>query len=209
MIYGKDEFGKPAKSHDHAFYLPTDEDEDGRIDHVTVYAPGRFSRNDLSAIDQLRSLSFGKEGEAEEGERGKLRRPTTHRLMLINLSPNVDFGPPLFGSSTTWLSATPYLGPSHIGIRGKSRFMRKSITREWRRMQARRSDLRNVELQQVSEVTNRHPRALEFRRARSKRGERYRPSGYYRLTFSLPIQGPICLGYASHFGMGLFAAVTE
>ena len=66
VIYGKDESGDPARSHNHAFYLPSDEDKDGRIDHVTIYAAGHFSRNDVSAIDRLRSLSFGKEGEADE-----------------------------------------------------------------------------------------------------------------------------------------------
>ena len=28
-----------------------------------------------------------------------------------------------------------------------------------------------------------------------------------RLTFATTISGPLCLGYASHFGLGLFAAV--
>ncbi len=28
-----------------------------------------------------------------------------------------------------------------------------------------------------------------------------------RLTFARPVCGPLCLGYASHFGLGLFAAV--
>src|SRR5207244_419852 len=65
ILQGKDENGDPARSHIHAFYLPTDEDRDGRIDHITVYAAGRFSRDDVSALDRLRSLSFGKEGEAD------------------------------------------------------------------------------------------------------------------------------------------------
>jgi hypothetical protein len=47
--------GDPARSHDHAFYLPSDEDGDGRIDHVTIYAAGKFSRDDLSALDRSRS----------------------------------------------------------------------------------------------------------------------------------------------------------
>ena len=43
IIHGKDENGDPARSHDDAFFLPTDVDKDGRIDHVTIYAAGRFS----------------------------------------------------------------------------------------------------------------------------------------------------------------------
>jgi len=30
-----------------------------------------------------------------------------------------------------------------------------------------------------------------------------------RLTFSVPVAGPIALGYASHFGLGLFAAEPD
>jgi len=30
-----------------------------------------------------------------------------------------------------------------------------------------------------------------------------------RLTFAEPVAGPLCLGYASHYGLGLFAAVPQ
>lgn len=49
-------------------------------------------------------------------------------------------------------------------------------------------------------------RSLQFRRARNKAGDDgySRPFGTLRLTFSAPVTGPLCLGYACHFGMGLF-----
>jgi hypothetical protein len=37
---GKDGGGKIEGSHDHAYFLPTDEDYDGRIDHLTLVASG-------------------------------------------------------------------------------------------------------------------------------------------------------------------------
>ena len=40
-LSGKDASGKPLSGHRHAFYLPTDEDGDGRLDHLTVWTPGR------------------------------------------------------------------------------------------------------------------------------------------------------------------------
>ena len=40
MLSGKDAAGKPLKGHHHAFYVPTDEDGDGRLDHLTVWTPG-------------------------------------------------------------------------------------------------------------------------------------------------------------------------
>ncbi|MFZ4394834.1 MAG: hypothetical protein ACOYOU_04320 [Kiritimatiellia bacterium] len=30
-----------------------------------------------------------------------------------------------------------------------------------------------------------------------------------RLTFAAPVAGQLCLGYASHFGLGVFAGVQE
>lgn len=49
-------------------------------------------------------------------------------------------------------------------------------------------------------------RSLQFRRARNRPGDDgySRPFGTLRLTFSAPVHGPLCLGYACHFGMGLF-----
>lgn len=32
----------------------------------------------------------------------------------------------------------------------------------------------------------------------------YRAAAMFRLSFSQPIQGPLSLGYANHFGMGRF-----
>ena len=43
VFSGKDEQGIPIRGdHGHAFYLPTDEDGDGRLDHLTVFAQGGF-----------------------------------------------------------------------------------------------------------------------------------------------------------------------
>lgn len=32
----------------------------------------------------------------------------------------------------------------------------------------------------------------------------YRPGGSWRLTFAEPVSGPLALGFACHFGLGLF-----
>jgi hypothetical protein len=52
------------------------------------------------------------------------------------------------------------------------------------------------------------PRAHTFRRSRARDGgEGYqRPCGLFRLCFEGDVAGPICLGYTSHFGLGLFSA---
>ena len=42
-----------SRDHDHAFWWPTDEDDDGFIDHVTVYARGGFAGHEVDALRRL------------------------------------------------------------------------------------------------------------------------------------------------------------
>lgn len=225
IIHGKDEEGNPAKSHNHAFYLPTDEDCDGRIDHVTIYAAGQFSRDDVSALDRLRSLSFGKEGEAEEDGTGISRRRTTHRLLLIGLDREKPVGASPFGPANVWVSATPYIAFRHLKARGKKRddraflereampeFMQHVLGEDWEQ----RSDLAHLAKPEIAFLPDPltalgwRYRSLQFRRARNRsRDDGYsREFGAFRLTFREAVAGPICLGYACHFGMGVFRPAT-
>ncbi len=221
MIHGKDEHGAPARSHDHAFYLPTDEDRDGRIDHVTVFAAGLFSRDDISALDRLRSISYGNEGEAAE-DGGTRRRRTTHRLLLIGLDQDRSASVSAFGpAAAVWVSATPYIAYRHFKERGKKRddrafippeampeFMKHVLGEDWKQ----RSDLAHLPQPEIEFLPNpltaldwRH-RGLQFRRARDRPGDDgySRPFCAFRLSFPEAVFGPISLGYACHFGMGAF-----
>ncbi len=58
-FWGKDEQGRPRTGHEHAFFLPADEDGDGRVDHLTVFAPMGLNALERQAIDKLRRLPFG------------------------------------------------------------------------------------------------------------------------------------------------------
>lgn len=221
IIYGKDETGNPAKSHDHAFYLPTDEDRDGRIDHITIYAAGRFSRDDVSALDRLRSLSLGENGKVKASGEGTGRRAPTHRLLLIGLDRSKLDGASTFGPANVWVSATPYIAFRHLKTRGKKRddeifhqhgampeFIKHVFREDW----SQRNDFADMPIPEVEFIADPlaalgwRYRGLQFRRARN----RPRDDGYTRqfaalqLKFPQPVSGPICLGYASHFGMGLF-----
>ncbi len=226
IIYGKDQNGDPARSHDHAFYLPSDEDGDGRIDHITIYASGRFSRDDLSALDRLRSLSFGKEGEAEEGSGGSRR--TTHRLLLIGLERAKNPNLRLFDTATVWVSSTPYIAFRHLKQRGKKRdhrdfigtealpnFIKQVFTEDWNQ----REDLKDLPKPEVEFVFDPlmdkglswRYRSLQFRRGRKRPGDDgySRPFAALRLRFPEAVTGPISLGYGCHFGMGQFVRERE
>jgi CRISPR-associated protein Csb2 len=223
ILHGKDENGDPARTHDHAFYLPTDEDCDGRIDHISVFTPGRFSRDDVSALDRLRTLSFGKEGEpADESESKK--RPVTHRLLLTGLDNAKPAHMGQFKSSLVWESATPYIAFRHFKKSGTKRdrreftppeampeFMVHVFSEDW----DQRTDLKLPKPEKVEFVPDPlaalgwRYRSLQFKRGRNRRGDDgySRPFGAFRLTFAAPVSGPISLGYACHFGMGAFRPV--
>ena len=49
-LSGKDASGKPLEGHQHAFYLPTDEDGDGQLDHLTVWTPGGLEEREFQAV---------------------------------------------------------------------------------------------------------------------------------------------------------------
>jgi CRISPR-associated protein Csb2 len=221
IIHGKDENRNPARSHDHAFYLPTDEDRDGRIDHITVFASGRFSRDDVSALDRLRSISF----EAAENNSGTRRRPT-HRLLLIGLDQDRPARVSAFGRAKVWVSATPYIAYRHFKERGKKRddraftpseampeFMKHVLGEDWKQ----RGDVAHMPRPEIEFLPDpltilgwRH-RSLQFRRARNRPGDDgySRPFGAFRLSFPEEVRGPISLGYACHFGMGTFRPMTS
>ncbi len=222
ILHGKDEYGDPARSHDHAFYLPSDEDRDGRIDHVTVYAAGHFSRDDVAALDRLRTLSFGKEAEAEVDANGTRSRRPTHRLLLTGLLGQREATRLLAaGPAAVWESATPYIAFRHLKRRGQKRDHRDFIPPEAMpefmvhvlgEDLSQRGDLAHLPKPVVEYLPDPlsalgwRYRSLQFRRARNRPGDDgySRPFGAFRLTFPEPVRGPICLGYASHFGMGMF-----
>jgi CRISPR-associated protein Csb2 len=208
-LSGKMEDGRYLQSHGHAFYLPTAEERDGtRIDHVTIFAPAGFTRNEVAALDELRSMRF---------------KEADYRLLMTGLGIPEDFNCPLFGTAHTWVTRTPFVATRHLKRRGTRRdprayfnpdatalFLGAVLLENW----AQRDDLQqrsptppDVELifdPLAAGITRFRP--LQFYRGRNRPGDDgfSRPFGAFRLRFSSRISGPICLGYASHFGLGLF-----
>src|SRR6266542_2641190 len=78
-IIGKTIDGAPLEGHLHAHYLSADEDGDGRLDHVTLYAPCGFDKGDLAAIGALRTIF-------RQGNRPDVR------LILTGLGEVAQFG---------------------------------------------------------------------------------------------------------------------
>jgi CRISPR-associated protein Csb2 len=98
VLSGRDKDGSPMMGHKHAFYLPSDEDGDGRLDHVTLYASMGFEKDHRKVLGELSTIY------------GYGRRPDIGLMLLgmtdqpENLKDNVLIGP-----SKRWRSATPYI----------------------------------------------------------------------------------------------------
>ncbi|MBI1347100.1 type I-U CRISPR-associated protein Cas5/Cas6 [bacterium] len=189
--------------HQHAHYLPTAEGMDSRrITHLTIFARGGLSEAEVNGLLLFKSLW--------NGEREPLR------IQLVGLGNPGDFRNELFHSSHTFHSITPFLGPDHVGAKTILQDLRKALAREWRRLAEQISEFHGVQLENIEELAvdddawKPRPRPVEYRRVRSKHARNgYRASGLFRIQFNQRIRGPISLGYASHYGLGLFAAIEE
>jgi CRISPR-associated protein Csb2 len=200
VLSGKGETGHYLPGHYHAHFLPTAEGDDRRrLTHVTVYARRGFDIGETAALTGLRLLRVGQ---------------LELRAQLVGLGQPLDLRTELLGgpvgAARVWESVTPYVGPAHVGRCGRERYLRKAIRSEWRRWRPEQSAEVEVEAVEAVAHTDRawggRPRPFEFHRGRSRAGDDdyRRPFGLFRLTFSAPIHGPLCLGYACHYGLGLF-----
>lgn len=108
-LSGHEADGSPAKSNRHAFWWPFDEDDDGFIDHVMVWAPGGFDASEVNALRRLTRLR-------QRGGRPDLLVTPTF------VGADSAYTPWHAGSSgngssqlvTTFVSVTPYFCPTHL-----------------------------------------------------------------------------------------------
>lgn len=222
VFSGKDSAGEPLEGHGHAYYLPSDEDEDGRLDHLTVVATDGFGQNELKALDCLREL------------KSREREASGHPLsvLLLGLGRLEDYQPGPLRSSTTWESASPFVAPRHLKKSGTKRdpenvwnspveFLTTVLREELGRLIERRPDLASVPRDSIKieplidehgafRIGLRRLRPIQFKRYRQKRSDDggSRPAGAFHIIFPEAVRGPICLGQSSHFGLGLFVPVA-
>jgi CRISPR-associated protein Csb2 len=211
VFSGKDSRENPLTGHRHAFYLPTDEDGDGFIEHLTVFCGVGFDNPELDALRNLHWLSFGADSRL--------------RLELIALGGLSESSAALATESAVWVSATPFVASRHPKRRGRRRdrpellesggltaFVTEVLLEEIGRLRVERPEMPAPV--SVTPILDDHSmycisggrRARAFVRSRLRHGEsdRRRPFGTFRIVFPEPVRGPICLGRSCHFGLGLF-----
>jgi CRISPR-associated protein Csb2 len=226
VISGRDAQSRPLKDaeHRHAFWLPEDADGDGEIDHVIVYAREGFCREVRNKLDGLTKLWVERRESLSEEDGAALPEARQEwRLALEGFGKPADFcgASRLLASSKRWESVTPFLASGHLKADGYAGEIRRLAKRRGLPEPSEITFLRLPGSEQaegqgapyakeVGVVVHGRPRrAIHFHRFRSRGRERNTDSlgTFVRLSFERPIEGPLALGYACHFGLGLFTAV--
>jgi CRISPR-associated protein Csb2 len=222
VFSGKRADGTPLDDgHRHAHFLSEAASGDGRISHLTIFAPSGFDAEDELAIGRLAACGVCGKGGYEL------------QLVLLGIGRVADFGgldekaghSLILAESRTWISRTPFVPPRHLKItRAEAQnpdHRTEATMRELRRLirleLARREELASLAEHMKIEPLVGFNRAgtylgghfttwLKFRRERlAGAGNKAGSWAFgFRLTFPEPARGPIALGYGCHFGLGLF-----
>ena len=182
--------------HVHAHFWATDEDGDGKLDHITIYAPCGFNRDDVNALGQVRSVKRPKNLPATE-------------VVLIGLGDKENFGGiPVFGQSEIWRSVTPFALP-YFATRGAGKPPRKRDLPESQLVKEliNRGFPAPVRVTPIDGYeTGKRPlvRWLEFHHERLRKDAQNKKLAGFEIEFEQEIGGAISLGFGCHFGLGLF-----
>lgn len=210
--------GEGSHTHTHSHYLAESlgPNSRGRITHLTVYAPAGFEIQDEAALSRLVRM-HGSDGHDLQ-------------LVLLGVGDANDFGgtderkgeSPALASSRIWVSRTPFVPTDHLRIRQHERrdpesfaaatdreldrLVRKELCR--RPWLAQHADSVAIERTLDTSLGGTKTTWLKFRRERKRGGGKQSTThGYgFRLIFAKAVQGPILLGFGSHFGLGQFIA---
>lgn len=194
-LSGRNKDGNPDPIHHrHAHYLPADEDGDGILDHLSIWAPGGFSREELAALSLLRHV------KVEENQ------PIWVETIFFAAldSPFAAGHPHLFGPSLMWESMTPFIPGRYAKIRGSGdqRKMVETAEDQIHRELSLRGFPAPLAIERYGPENG--PSWTTFVWMRKTGRKPAGPPGGWRITFPVPVTGPMALGYGCHFGLGQF-----
>jgi CRISPR-associated protein Csb2 len=192
-LTGRDRLGVRLEGHRHATLVPLDLDTDGHLDHFLLHAPmglGAEAQRALRAIRRTyargaaRPLFVTLAGMGKLDDFSRLGRRPVEAL----------------GESRIWISRTPFVPPRHLKAR------RHTLTDQVQAELAARSlpGATRIDIVDREELVT-----LGFHRfVRARRDPKRQPPAQrffgLRIELERSARGPISLGYASHFGLGLF-----
>lgn len=227
VLSGCDKHGKPlAGLHEHAHVLPLDLDGDGHLEHILIWAPMGLDHDAQRTIRAARSTyTKGSVGELKIALEAAGALEDLRRLPeQLGRSIGSLLGPR--DGACTWESYTPFVAPRYVKSRGKNslagqvqaelsvRGFPTSVSVEQMTRLDRAAEVRLLEPGEPG--SGQEPKAVDLQFNRLRHFVRVRrngpapPADYghpLQLRFAEPVKGPVCLGYGSHYGLGLFGAI--
>ncbi|MFW5682869.1 MAG: type I-U CRISPR-associated protein Csb2, partial [Phycisphaeraceae bacterium] len=202
VLLGIGDDGRPLRGHRHAHFIPLDLDEDGRMDHVLVWAPAGIGPGARRAIERIRRLwSKGIRQDIVATVAGA----GTVDLMARDLRRRGGRPEPVLGLARRWSSRTPLVLPRYVKKRRHTPEAQVRAELESRRL----PDPAEIRFWDRERLVG--AGFLDFVRARRPgrpQPPSTRPWGV-DIVFTKPVQGPIALGYGSHHGLGLMEATCR
>lgn len=188
ILAGKDGEGTPLKGHAHAHYLALDDDDDGLVDHLLVWAPAGLGPQETAALAALTRLR----GHGHLADFRPTRLGLEAVASVAVAAPRLVSQPP----ATRWVPHTPFVPPRHPKRR---QLWDDHVVVQVREELARRG------LPEPATVRPVGGPWLSFRRHRiNERLADARRAAGVEVVFPEPVGGPISIGALSHFGLGLF-----
>ncbi len=181
-------------NHEHFFYIPADSLNRGVIDSFFIYGKGGFDSKTIGTLEKFKTM------KSEKGQQWS--------FILENFGTVQDFSnrSSLFQKSCLWQSVYPYLHPWHK----KKNF---GIFDQLKKECEKRGLPKLEDIQLVPYLSKNEKRfyPFQFKKIRTKKDLKQadKQGGFWRLKFAKPVQGPLALGFACHFGLGLFSALKE
>jgi CRISPR-associated protein Csb2 len=205
VLTGCDAAGTPLGGpHEHAHILPLDLDGDGHLDHILIWAPMGLDSAAQQAVRAVRrTYTKGGIGPLRLALEGAGKLEDLRDLPgVFGRSLRAVLGPP--GGATEWVSQSPFVPPRYLKKAGKNTLAGQVS-----------AEIASRGLPEPVAVRILHPgeeihylRQRHFIRSRRSGPQAPIDCGFtLALGFAEAIEGPICLGYGSHFGLGLFKGV--
>jgi CRISPR-associated protein Csb2 len=192
-LSGRNGDGVRLEGHRHALLAPLDLDRDGQLDHILVHAPMGLGPEAQRALQTIRrTYSSGTDRALFVTLAGLGKQADFARIGLQSI--------PELAEASVWTSRTPFVPPRHLK---KTRHTLEDQVQAELRSRGL-PPARRIDVLDRNTVIGRG--FHRFVRARREPARRPAAPRFFALRIELEsaARGPIALGYASHFGLGLF-----
>jgi CRISPR-associated protein Csb2 len=184
--------------------FPVDLDGDGHLDHIIIHAPMGLGPRAQRAVRSLkRTWTKGGVGGLQVALAGQGSLDDLRGLPSpLDIGVAAVLGP--VTGARTWTSSTPLVLPRYQKRRGTNTIEGQVLAEA----SSRGLPPATVEVLPWDDETRKLRHATRVRRYPASPPPV--DAGFaVRLVFEQPVRGPIAIGYGCHFGLGLFAPVSD